>query len=173
MEKLLYRIVPWVIILLPLPVLGLAYASLPADVLIYRNFDGTGDYAAKSVFTVFRVPMIEIVCGLAIEVMRRRASGLSYARAYYMMWTILLWTVAVKTFLQTLEFIAPGHRSEQFFYVTAGVVVLGIISAAFVGRNAFSGYKRDEWKLRTWEKAALAGLLVSYLFLAFAQGALV
>jgi hypothetical protein len=168
MHNFLYRIIPWTIILAPFLILGLSYNSLPADIMIFRHLDGTADYAPKSLFTVFRVPLIEVVCGLAIVLMRRRAAGVSEYEGYYLMWTVLLWTVAAKTFLQMLDLLSPEHRAEQFFYVTGIVVIMGIILAGVAGRKTFGGFKRAEWKLELWEKTALTGLLISYLFLAFA-----
>jgi uncharacterized membrane protein len=135
--------------------------------MVFRHLDGTADYAAKSLFTVFRVPLIEVICGLAIALMRRRATGVSEAQGYYFMWTILLWTVAAKTFFQMLDMLSPGHRAEQFFYVTGIVVIIGIILAGVAGRKAFAGFKRREWKLERWEIATLVGLLAGYLILAF------
>lgn len=165
---LYYRLIPWVIIFLPFLILGLGYSSLPADILVYRHPDGTSDYAPKSLFTVFRVPMIEVICGLVIELMRRRAAGITDNKGYYFMWTILLWTVAAKAFLQALDVISPEHRADQFFYVTGGVVFAGIVFAAIAGRKVFSGFKKHEWKMALWEKGALLALLAGYLFFAFA-----
>ena len=54
----------------PVPFLipGLSYNTLPAEIMVFRHLDGTADYAPKSLFTVFRVPLIEVVCGLAVEI---------------------------------------------------------------------------------------------------------
>jgi hypothetical protein len=168
MRRAFYQIIPWAIILLPFLVLGISYTSLPAEITIFRGFDAaSAEYAPKSLFTVFRVPMIEVVCALAIEIMRRRAAGVDSQKSYYLMWTILLYTVAFKTLLQAFEMVSSKDKSDIFFYTTLGVVIVGIISAAFAGRKAFSGFKRGEWKLEHWEKAALAGLLAGYVILAF------
>jgi hypothetical protein len=167
-SKLLYRIIPWTVILLPFLILGILYNSLSADIIIFAHLDGSFDYAPKSLFTVFRVPLIEVVCGLAIEIMRLRASGVETLKSYYRMWTILLYTVAAKTLLQAVEMISARDRGRIFFYITLGVVILGIVSAVFTGRGAFSGFKRGEWKLGLWEIPALVGLLIGYLVLALA-----
>jgi hypothetical protein len=168
MNTLLYRAIPRAIILLPFLILGISYNSLPADIMIFRHLDGTADYAPKSLFTVFRVPLIEVICGLAVEVMRRRLAKVDEHRSYYLMWTVLLYTVAVKTLLQALEMISSERNARIFFYLTAAAVAIGIICTVFTGRKAFTGIKRGAWKLELWEKLALIGLLISYLFLAFA-----
>jgi uncharacterized membrane protein len=167
MNTLLYRAIPWTIILLPFLILGLGYHSLPAEIMIFRHLDGTADYAPKSLFTVFRVPLIEVICGLAVEIMRRRAAKVAEHKSSYLMWTVPLYTVAVKTLLQALEMISSGQNARIFFYLTAAAVAIGIICTIFTARKAFTGLKHGAWKLELWEKAALSGLLISYLFLAF------
>ena len=168
MNTLLYRATPWTIILLPFLILGISYNSLPADIMIFRHLDGAADYAPKSLFTIFRVPLIEVVCGLAVEIMRRRPAKVREHKNSYLMWTVLLYTVAVKTLLQALEMISSEQNARIFFYLTAAAVAIGIVSTVFTGRKAFTGDNRGAWKLELWEKAALVGLLISYLFLAFA-----
>jgi uncharacterized membrane protein len=168
MNTLLYRAIPWTIILLPFLILGISYNSLPADIMVFRHLDGTADYAPKSLFTVFRVPLIEILCALTVEVMRRRRAKVPEHKSSYLMWTVLLYTVAVKTLLQALEMISSGRNARIFFYLTAAAVAIGIICTAFNGRKAFTAVNRGAWKLKLWEKAALVGLLAGYLFLAFA-----
>lgn len=165
MRRALYQIIPWTIILLPFLILGVSYSSLPAEVIVYR-----GTYAPKSFFTVFRVPLIEVVCGLAIEIMRRRAARVESQKSYSLMWTVLLYTVAFKTLLQAIEMISAKEKADIFFYTTLGVVIVGIVSAGIAGRKAFSVFKRGEWKLEVWEKGALAALLGGYLVLAFGPG---
>ena len=171
MRRALYQIIPWTIILLPFLILGLSYSSLPIEIMIYRGLDAaSAEYAPKSLFTVFRVPLIEVVCGLAVEIMRRRAANIEAQKSYYLMWTLLLYTVAFKTLLQAFEMVSSKDKSDAFFFTTLGMVIVGVVSAGFTGRKAFSGFKRGEWKLELWEKAALFGLLAGYLILAFGPG---
>jgi hypothetical protein len=169
MNTLLYRAIPWTIILLPFFILGISYNSLPDQIMVFRHLDGTADYAPKSLFTVFRVPLIEVICGLAVEVMRRRAAKIDDHKSYYLMWTVLLFTVAAKTMFQALEMVSSEQNARIFFYLTAAAVAIGIICTLFTGRKAFSGIKRGAWKLELWEKAALVSLLIAYLILAFAS----
>jgi uncharacterized membrane protein len=168
MNTLLYRAIPWAIILLPFLILGISYNSLPTEIMVFRHLDGTADYAPKSLFTVFRVPLIEVICGLAVEIMRRRPAKVPEHKSSYLMWTVLLYTVAVKTLLQALEMISSGRNARIFFYATAAAIVIGIICTIFTGRKAFTGLKHGAWKLELWEKLSLAALLAGYLVLAFA-----
>ena len=168
MNPLFYRIIPWTVILLPFLIVGLSYHLLPPEIMIFRHLDGMADYAPRSLFTVFRVPLIEIVCALAIEIMRRRAAKTDNHKSYYLMWTVLLYTVAAKTLLQALEMISSERNARIFFYATAAAVAVGIICTVFTGRKAFTSINGRAWKLGLWEKAALFALLAGYLILAFA-----
>jgi len=110
MLKTFYRITPWLILLLTFVILAFSYNSIPDEVLITRSFDGSNPtFAPKSLFTVFRVPLIEVVCALAIEIMRRNsAASKSEKHAdYYSIWSVLLYTVAFKSLFQTFEDVAP------------------------------------------------------------------
>ena len=167
-NAILYRIIPWAIILLPFLILGVFYSSLPVEIMMFRGLDAaSAEYAPRSLFTVFRVPLIEVVCGLAIEIVRGKPTDIPAQKSYFLMWTILLYTVAAKTLLQTLELISPRDTADIYFYLTAGTVVVGIIAALIVGRKILLNFRGGDWKLGTSSKAALFGLLVSYLFLAF------
>lgn len=113
MRRALYQIVPWTIILLPFLVPGISYSSLPAEITMFRGLDAApAIYAPKSLFTVFRVPLIEVFCALAIEIMRRRAAGVESQKSYYPMWTLLLYTVAFKTLLQAFEMVSSKDKSD-------------------------------------------------------------
>jgi hypothetical protein len=97
--------------------------------------------ASKSLFTVFRVPLIEMVCAVAIEVIRRRfANGNA---DYYSMWSILLYTVAFKSLFQAFEIVSSNNL---FYYLTFGIVIVGIIFALFKGRKFFSNFFRGGWE---------------------------
>jgi uncharacterized membrane protein len=84
---------PWIILCIPFILLAYFYDSIANGVMIARSFDGSNPILApKSLFTVFRVPLIEIVCAAAIEMMLLRFS--KSESNYYLMWIILLYTVA-------------------------------------------------------------------------------
>ncbi len=170
MLKTLHQITPWTILLLSFVILAISYHAIPDEVLIYRSLDGSNPtFAPKSLFTVFRVPLIEVVCALAIELMRRRfANSNSETRAsYYSIWNILLYTVAFKSLFQILEDVSTKNFAPLFFYITIGVVITGIVLVLLKGRRFFSTLNRENWRLNYLEKLALAILLVVYLGLAF------
>ena len=156
--------IPWLILLLPFVILAVSYNSLPDQILIARSFFGGGAIIApKSLFTVFRVPLIETVCAAAIEIMRRKFAG--EVADYHRMWSILLWTVALKSMLQAFEIASSATLARDFFYPTVGVVAVGIILALVRGRRFFADFFSGEWKLGIVEKSMLVVLLILYLAL--------
>jgi hypothetical protein len=164
MHKTTGLVIPWIIIFLPFLILASFYRVLPAEVLIAKNLDGSGAvFGPKSIFTVFRVPLIEVVCALAIEIMRRRFSTDPAHMNYYLMWTVLLYTVALKSLFQSLEIVSTGRWANRFLYLTIGIVVTGILAAVVPGIKAFSGSTRGVWKLGFVEIAALGALLLAYI----------
>lgn len=160
-----FRAISWVILLISLALPAYFYHSLPGEVLIARSFfGGETVLAPKSLFTVFRVPFIEIVCALAIELMRRK-----FALAnpdYDSMWSILFCTVALKSLLQAVEIVSPENFAKLFFYLTLAVVIGGIITSIYRARNLFSNFFRGDWEFSYPEKAILFALLMVYLGLA-------
>lgn len=170
MLKTLYRILPWTILSLSFVIPAFYYDAIPDEVLIVRNFDGSNPtFAPKSPFTVFRVPLIELVCASAIELMRRRFadSNSETNQNYYSMWSILLYTVAFKSLFQTFEIVSSKQFTNIFFYLTFGVVIAGITLAFLKGRKVFSAFNREDWSYGLAEKLALAILFAVYLGLAF------
>ena len=164
-------IAPWILILIPFVILAYSYDSLSDPVLIARDFFGDGVIVApKSLFTVFRVPLIEVVCAAAIEVMRRRARAKTPKTdaEYYLFWTILLYTVAAKSVLQTIETVSLTDSSNYFTYVTLGAVVIGVLAAIIAGRKLLSNLKSVTGKFSLFDLAALAVLLIMYVGLALA-----
>lgn len=167
MRNAKYQIIPWMIVLLPFLLLAFSYGSLSSQILIARNIDGSGAvYAPRSAFVVFRVPLMELVCALAIEIMRRPFARDAVHRNYYLMWTALLYTVGFKSLFQSLE-IVFSTLSNVYFYLTASVVVLGIVVASVPGIKAFSGFSRKDRLFTILQISALLGLLLAYIVLAF------
>lgn len=173
--KFAFRIIPWVILLAPFLILASFYNSINDEVLTYRSFGQNQiQNAPKSLFTVFRVPLIEVVCAAAIETMRRKTyefNGEAFS-SYYSMWSVLLFTVALKSLFQTFEFISTSAFSKPqlaniFFYTTFAVVIGGIILAAIKGRRIFANFRYESWKLKDYEKLGLVILFLIYLTLAF------
>jgi hypothetical protein len=163
--KTVFSKIPWLILLLPFVILAVFYNSIPNEVLIARSFFGDdATFAPKSLFTVFRVPLIEMVCAAAIGVMRHKFA--SENADYYAMWNILLYTVALKSLLQAFEIISSSKFFNDFFYATLGVVLVGIILALFKGRRFFSDLFRGKQKFSGAETAILVFALIAYLGLA-------
>jgi amino acid transporter len=163
--KTVFSIIPWLILALPFVILSVLYNSIPNEVLIARSFFGDDTtFAPKTLFTVFRVPLIEIVCAAAIEIMRRKVANEN--ADYYAMWSILLWTVALKSLLQAFEIASSAKFSHDFFYATFIVVFIGIILALFKGRRFFSDFFGGKWKFSIAEKAVFVFILIAYLGLA-------
>ena len=170
MLKTLYRILPWTILSLSFVIPAFYYHAIPDEVLIAKNLGGSNPtFAPKSLFTVFRVPLVEIVCASIIELMRRRFanSNSETHQNYYSMWSILLYTVAFKSLFQIFEIVSSKQFTNIFFYLTFGVVIAGIILALLKGRKVFSAFNREDWSFRLVEKLALAILFALYLGLAF------
>lgn len=164
MRKTTGIVIPWAVIFLPFFILAGSYSGLPGQILIAKDLDGSDAvFGPKSLFTVFRVPIIELVCALAIEIMRRRSSTDPAHSSYYLMWTILLYTVALKSLFQSLEIVSKGAWANRFLYLTIGVVVCGVLAAMAPGIKAFSGSRRGVWKLGYVELVSLGALLVAYI----------
>lgn len=163
--KIAFRIVPWSILFVSFAILALFYSSLPNEILIARSlFGNEAVVARKSLFTVFRVPLIETVCAAAVEIMRRKFAAAD--AKFSLMWQILLYTVALKSLFQSLETVSAANSANVFFYLTLGVVTLGILAALLTGREFFSKSARALWNFSRAEKAILLALLAGYLVLA-------
>jgi hypothetical protein len=174
MLKTAVKIFPWIILAITFAALGYFYDLIAGEILIYRSLSGGAPlFAPKSLFTVFRVPLIEVVCALMVEIMRRKFSRSETGKPFASVWNILLYTVAFKSLFQTFEFLASFVYESQtyadvFFYATIVAVAAGIFLVVFKGRNIFRNLRREDWKSAPNEKIVLGVLLVSYLFLAFA-----
>ncbi len=101
--KIAFRIIPWVILIIPFIILAFFYNSIAGEVEIMRSLNGSNPvFAPKSLFTVFRVPLIEIICAAAIEIIRPKFSDSesNFNFSSFSMWSILLYTVAFKSLFQ-------------------------------------------------------------------------
>ena len=163
--KTKFLIIPWLILLIPFVILAYFFNALPNEILITRSFFGNkAVFAPKTLFTVFRVPLIEIVCAAAIEVMRRNSANEN--ADYYSLWNILLYTVALKSLFQAFEIVSSGDLARLFYYLTFAVVIVGIMSALLKGRSYFSNLFRGNSRFSFLEKAILFIILLAYLGLA-------
>ena len=160
------RVLPWVIVLTPFLVLYCFYDPLPDQITIARSFfDDDIVVAPKSLFTVFRVPLIEVVCAGAIELMRCRPSDTrpELRTRYDRFWTVLLYTVGLKSLLQAVEIVS---NADWVFYPTLGVVIVGLAAAVVTGRKLLSGFRKVGGPFNPLRILALVFLLMAYLGLA-------
>jgi hypothetical protein len=174
MKKTAVKIFPWIVLAIPFVGLAYFYNSIGGEILIYRSVGGSyAVFAPKSLFTVFRVPLIEVVCAAVVETLRPRFAGSESGFGAFSAWNILLYAIAFKSLFQFLEFIstsvynAPDY-AENFFYATFAVVIAGILLTLFKWRGIFADFKRREWKLSGAKKIALGFMLLAYLMLAIA-----
>ena len=164
--KILFRIIaPWLILLVSFVILALLYNSLPNEILIARSFFGNeATFAPKSLFTVFRVPLIETVCAATVEIMRRKFAPVD--AKFALAWSILLYTVSLKSLFQSFETVSAENLADMFFYLTIVIVALGLLAALFVGRGFFTKSSRAVGNFGIFDTSILIFLLVSYLGLA-------
>jgi TRAP-type C4-dicarboxylate transport system permease small subunit len=111
--------------------------------------------------------LIEVVCGLVVEIMRRRFanSDSKIHRDYYLFWTILLYTVGLKSIAQTVETVSPNF-AQPAFYITIFIVIAGLLAAAIISPRIIANYTRSDHKLGRGDVLALVSLLLTYLGLA-------
>jgi hypothetical protein len=145
--------------------LASAYDAMPAELPMFRNpIAGAVTIAPKSVFTVFRVPVMNLTHGLMAAVMLSHATDFEDERrsSYAALFTTLLFAIAVKSDFEALEI--SGLAGAFGRWATAGtmVSVVGGLLLAFVrGRRVPAPW--PELRLPTRHKFLLAGLCVSYL----------
>jgi hypothetical protein len=167
--KFAFRVIPWIILLIPFIVSAFFYNSIAPEIPVMRSFFGNETISApKSFFTVFRVPLIEVICAAAIQTIRPKLSQ----QEYFSIWNVLLYAVAFKSLFQVFEFISTSVFSSTshavfFYYLTLATVIIGICLAVVRGRKLFSRAQRAGWQLSILEKAFLGILLIAYFIFAF------
>jgi hypothetical protein len=162
------RIIPWIILAVPFVVLTFFYNSIGNDILIARSLFGNETVSApKSLFTVFRVPLIEVVCAALVETIRPKMSDSDY----FSIWNVLLYTVAFKSLFQFFEFVSlsifPSQtKADFFFYATAAIVACGIFLTFLRGWKFFFSSAQKNWNLTLSKMIFLGILLILYVVLA-------
>ena len=158
------RYFAWAVLVTSFLIPAVLYPSIPERVLVARSFFGDGAvFAGKSIFTVFRVPLIELVCAFAIVLLGRAKVRSEWAAPFGGTITILLLTAAFKSLFQSLEMVSAPEAASKYFYFTAGVVGLGIVSAAVNSRSFVKSLGRGGFDLSRPEKAGLFAALVAYV----------
>ena len=158
-------------VMLSAPFLLLAgiYDALPAELPIVRSpLAGVILVAPKSVFTVFRVPLMNLTHALLTVVMLSRAVDFrdrERRRSYFACFSTLLFAIALKSDFEALEFSGLVFRFGWLARLaTAGTVLAvvgGLILACVRSRRAPMPWR--ELRLSVRDKAALVGILVTYL----------
>jgi hypothetical protein len=145
------------------------YDALPIEVPILRiPIAGFVSTAPKSVFTVFRVPLMNLTHGLMAAVMLSHASDFDDEErrgSYSALFSTLLFAIALKSDFEALEIrglAAPlGSLTHWFTAGTALSVVGGVALAFFRGKNVRIPW--TELRLSVRDKMILSGLFASYL----------
>ncbi len=161
---------------LPFVLLALSYGSAPSDLPILRNWIGhTALWAPKSLFMVFRVPVMNLIHGVMAAIMLLRAScftNLERRTSYSNIFSTLLFTIALKADFEGLEFFAATspalHPYESWIgYGTLACVVVGLALAALRGGKVKLPW--PELRLRLQDKVALSALFATYLAIVIAS----
>ena len=145
------------------------YDALPAVLPIVRSpLAGVILIAPKSVFTVFRVPLMNLTHALMAVVMLSRAGDfrdILRRQSYFACFSTLLFAIALKSDFEAVEFSGPvfqlGVLARLAAVGTVLAVVGGLILACVRSRRAPMPWR--ELRLSVRDKAALVGLLVTYL----------
>ena len=153
----------------PFLLLAACYYGLPVEFSVLRNpVAGPLLVAPKSLFTVFRVPLMNLTHGLMAAVMLSRAEDFEDARrraSYSGVFLTLLFAVAVKSDFEALEM---GGLAWPFGaiapWLTRGTVisVVGGFSLAFIQARGVP-LPWQELHLSRLQKITLAGLFAAYL----------
>lgn len=165
------RILAAVLLYAPFVLLAAGYRSLPPEMPVLRVWIGHWTHEApKSLFTVFRVPLMNLIHGLMAAVMLSRASAFKIPErriAYSNLFSTLLLTVALKSDFEAMEFgvlAAPAafaRYSGLLAFATLTTVAAGIGLALIRGRKVSLPW--PELRLPSRDKAILAGLFGLYM----------
>lgn len=154
---------------MPFLLLAACYAALPVEVPVLRNpVAGAVFLAPKSLFTVFRVPLMNLTHGLMAAVMLSRSGDFEDAKrraSYSGIFLALLLAVALKSDFEALEM---GGLAWSFGpvvpWLTRGTVVsvVGGLCLAFVHARGVP-IPWPELRLSRLQKTILACLFAAYL----------
>jgi hypothetical protein len=160
----------------PFVLLALSYRAAPSDLPVLRSWIGhTSLWAPKSLFMVFRVPVMNLIHGLMAAIMLSRAScftNLERRTSYSNVFSTLLFTIALKADFEGLEFFAatsPALRPYESWigYGTFTCLLVGLALAAIRGGKVKLPW--PELRLRLLDKVALSALFAAYLAIVIAS----
>jgi hypothetical protein len=155
----------------PFLLLAVCYPALPVRVTVLRNpLAGAAFLAPKSIFIVFRVPLMNLTHGLMAAVMLSRTGDFQDSRrraAYSRSFLALLFAVALKSLFEALEICGPawsfGSVTQWLRFGTITSVAGGLGLALFCVRRVPLPW--PELRLAKLQKIILLGLFAAYLAL--------
>jgi hypothetical protein len=160
----------------PFVLVALSYSALPSELpVLHLGIGHTILWAPKSLFMVFRVPVMNLIHGLMAAVMLHRAPAFAIVerrRSYANIFSTLLFTIAIKSDLEGLDFFAPASPALQPYEhwiapATLTCVLAGLGVAMIVGRKVPLPW--PELRLTVRDKIALSGLFATYLAIVVAS----
>ena len=154
------RVMAWCVTVATIFFVALGYHNLPDELPLSRWHT-----VPKSWLVALRVPLINAVMLGFIEVLRRPLIRITTGHTANLVSSILLVTGALKAVVETVELLRLPLRSDATVWVLILVVLLGIISALWCGRDFFGN---GQWRLLVTnrrENIALALLLVGLMLL--------
>ena len=160
-----------VLLCAPFVVLAASYRLLPSELPVMQALiAGSANMASKSLFTVFRVSLMNFADGLMAVVMLMRSIDFTIPErrvAYSKLFSTLLLTVGLKSDFEAMEFtalVAPtalARYSHFLGFATLTIVLVGIAVAFIRGRKAPLPW--PELHLALDDKLILGGLFGLHL----------
>jgi len=154
----------------PFAIVGASYHALPAELpVLHLGIGHTVAWAPKSLFLVFRVPAMNLIHGLMAAIMlshRSEFENTTRRISYSNVFSTLLFTIAFKSDLEGLDFLAPTipAMSPYAHWIAIGTltcVLVGVVLAMIGGRNVKLPW--PELRLPLRDKVALSGLFALYV----------
>jgi len=153
----------------PFLLLAACYAALPDELAVLRiPLARTVLYAPKTLFTVFRVPLMNLTHGLMAAVMLSRTADFEDAQrraSYSRVFSTLLFAVAFKSNFEALEMSGLARAFRTLApWLTSGTVVsvVGGLGLALVYARSVP-FPWPEFRLSKLGKITLTLLFAAYL----------
>jgi hypothetical protein len=154
----------------PFLLLAASYDDLAPELPVLRSWIGHSTRSApKSVFTVFRVPLMNLVHGLLAVIMLRRANDFENIQrriAYSNIFSTLLFAIALKSNFEAAEIgllSASALLARWLGFGTLTSVVAGVSLALIRGRKVPLPW--PELRLPIRDRYLIIGLLAAYVAL--------
>lgn len=160
----------------PFVLAGVSYHALPTELPVLRFGIGhTVISAPKSLFMVFRVPTMNLIHGLMAAVMLSHSSDFETTGrrvSYSNLFSTLLFTIALKSDLEGIAFLAPTVPTilpyERWIGVATLVCVLVGLGLALI-RGGEVALPWPELHLAPRDKIILCGLFATYVAIVIAS----